>query len=127
MSITSSGHLSVTIQGAKVTPNLGQPERRIWLKIDNPIAWRLHAAIGAHGRNGSIKVAISDPRAFCDYVRRLSHRLFPKARYVASPYSFRHGFAADQKAQKVSTEALAQMMGQTAPAAAPRRSLMASP
>jgi integrase len=89
----------------------GQPMRRIWLKVDNPIAWRLFDTVQAHGRNGSIKVAISDPRAFCDYVRRLSRRLFLKARYVASPYSFRHGFAADQKAKKVSPEALAQMMG----------------
>jgi hypothetical protein len=86
----------------------------IWHLASSPIIYAPSKdldAVEAHGRNGSLKVAISDPRAFCDYVRRLSRRLFPKVRYVASPYSIRHGFAADQKAQKVSAEALAQMMG----------------
>jgi integrase len=111
VSITAQGHLVITINGAKVTATAGQPARRIWLRVDNPVAWELREIVEATGDRHRLTVSISDPRAFCDYVRRLSRQLFPVARYVASPYSFRHAFAADQKAQKVSTEALAQMMG----------------
>ena len=113
VSLTEQGHRSVIIRGAKVTTSSGQSARRLWLKVDNPIAWRLLDAVEDNGFEHGLMVWISEPREFCDYVRRRSRRLFPGAGYVASPYSFRHGFAADQKAKKALVDELARMMGQS--------------
>ena len=114
VSFTGQARLSITIQGAKVTSVTGQPERRLWLKIDNPIAWALFDAVEAHGLDRDLLVSIGDTRKFSDYVRRVSRRLFAKTGYVVSPYSFRHAFAADLKAQRVPLSMLAQAMGHVA-------------
>ena len=114
VSFTGQARLTITIRGAKVTATTGQPERRLWLKIDNPIAWTLFDAVEAHGLDRDLVVSIGDTRKFSDYVRGMSRRLFPKAGYVVSPYSFRHAFAAGQKAQHVPPSMLAQMMGHLA-------------
>ena len=112
MSIDKRGRLLLTVQGAKVTPISGQPERRLLLQVDNLLAAALREAVKASGsEHGGLMVQITSPKALCAYVRRLSKRLFPKAGYVASPYSFRHSFAADQKAEKVAEEDLARMLG----------------
>ena len=111
VSIDKRGRLLLTVQGAKVTRIAGQPERRLLLQVDNPIAATLREAVKASGSEHGLAVQIASPKAMCAYVRRLSKRLFPTARYVASPYSFRHGFSADQKAKKVPADELARMMG----------------
>ncbi|WP_234732188.1 site-specific integrase [Acidocella facilis] len=89
--------IRISIQGAKVTETSGQPLRRLSFDAGTRIAKVLH--ILASNRGGQFQVAIPDPRAFSDTVRRLSRRLFPAAGYVASPYSLRHAFAADRKAE----------------------------
>ncbi|WP_284258616.1 site-specific integrase [Acidocella aquatica] len=111
VTITAQGCLLITIKGAKVSTTTGQPERRLWVRVDNPTAWQLFAAVTASDPEQGLRVSIQDPRTFCDHIRSLSRKLYPKIRYVASPYSFRHAFASDQKAMHVPDEMLAKMMG----------------
>ncbi len=102
-------HILISIQGAKVTEITGQPLRQLSFDNRTGIAKELH--IRASSRGGTVQVSIPDPRAFSDLVRLLSRRLFPAVGYVASPYSFRHAFAADRKAEGTSRDQLAQMLG----------------
>jgi integrase len=104
-------YLGVKIAGAKVTATTGQPWRKLVVPADNPVAKRLAGMVESQGEAGRLVVSIVDPRKYCDFVRALSRRTFPKAGYVASPYSFRHAFAADQKAQGLPVEDLAQALG----------------
>jgi hypothetical protein len=104
-------HIVVRIRGAKVTAKNGQPDRGIAFPVDNVIAQRLARMVTERGKHGLFRVSIADPRKFCDFVRSLSRQLFPAAAYVVTPYSFRHGFAADQKAQRAGGEVLAKALG----------------
>lgn len=80
------------------------------MKIDNSVAKCLGAAVAEQG-TGSLIISTENPRGFCDFVRALSRHVFPAARYVVSPYSFRHAFAADQKAVAHPVETIAAMLG----------------
>ena len=102
--------VKVTIKGAKVTETSGQPSRELWFSADSWMVRSLLARAVASGTNG-LTITINDPRAFSDYVRGLSARLFRGVKYVVSPYSFRHAFAADRKAEQVPIDLLAWMLG----------------
>ncbi len=102
--------VKISIEGAKVTEIAGQPKRQLWFQADNRLVRGLLDQITASGKDRLI-VSIQDKRKYCDYIRRLSKCHFPNIKYVASPYSFRHQFAADQKADGVSAERIAQMLG----------------
>ncbi|OYV47844.1 MAG: hypothetical protein B7Z77_11590 [Acidocella sp. 20-58-15] len=105
------GYIAVRIEGAKVTAKNGQPVRSMVFRIDNVIAQTLASIVSKQGAGGLLKVSINDPRTYCDFVRSLSRRVFPDAGYIVTPYSFRHSFALDQKAQHVGGEALAKALG----------------
>ncbi|MDE8347127.1 MAG: site-specific integrase [Acidocella sp.] len=106
------GHIAVWIEGAKVTTKNGQPARSIAFLIDNVIARMLaNIVVAKKTERGKLKVSIKDPRKFCDVVRSLSRTVFPEVDYIVTPYSFRHGFAADQKARKVDPADLAKALG----------------
>jgi hypothetical protein len=109
--LTTAGHLAFTIYGAKVTTIAGQPIRQLWMYVADPVTRRLARHLQAAAGENGIVVSVPDARQFCDDVRGLSSRLFKRCKYVASPYSFRHKFCADMKAQNVSPEELAMMMG----------------
>jgi hypothetical protein len=66
--------------------------------------------VQAHGGAG-LKVGIKSPGALAAFVRRLSKRTFGRHRYLAAPYSFRHQFAADRKAEKVPAGDIGAMLG----------------
>jgi integrase len=104
-------HIAVRIKGAKVTAKTGQPLRGIAFPIDNVIAQMLARMVAERGKHGLLRVSINDPRKFCDFVRSLSRQLFPPTEYIVTPYSFRHGFASDQKAQRAGGELLAKALG----------------
>jgi integrase len=104
-------HIVVRINGAKVTANTGQPARGIAFPVDNVIAQRLARMVTERGKHGLLRVSINVPRKFCDFVRSLSRQLFPPTEYVVTPYTFRHGFASDQKAQRAGGEVLAKALG----------------
>lgn len=104
-------HIAVKIEGAKVTAKTGQPARGLAFPIDNAIARMLASVVAERGKGGLLLVSITDPRAFCDFVRSLSRQVFPKAGYIVTPYSFRHAFASDQKAQQAGGEVLAKALG----------------
>jgi hypothetical protein len=112
--LTESGILVVTIHGAKVTLKTGQPIRVLKFRPECKLTVALANVVAAQGRGGCLAVTIADPRKFCDFVRALSRRVFSNSFYTVSPYSFRHAFAADQKARGVPPEMLAQMMGHVA-------------
>jgi integrase len=112
------GHIAIRIEGAKVTPKNGQPVRGMTFPIDNVIARMLANMVAKRGEGGKLMVLISATkesrsaaREYCDFVRSLSRRVFSKAGYTVTPYSFRHAFGADLKAQKVGTVNLAKALG----------------
>jgi len=109
--VTMQGaEIAVIIRGAKVTMIAGQPERTLWFGLDNPLtaylAKRVQASAGA-----GFAVSIKSPGALCNFVRRLSRRVFWRRKYVISPYSYRHAFASDRKAEKVPPENIGAMLG----------------
>ena len=105
------GHIAVSIQGAKVTATTGQPVRGMAFPIDNLIAQMFSRWVVERSKGESVTVSITDPRKFCDFVRSLSRHVFPEADYIVTPYSFRHAFASDQKAQQAGGEVLAKALG----------------
>ncbi len=101
--------LWITIQGAKVTPTSGQPVRQLEFSAAVPFAQVLQTITSAQA--GGMVTMIDCPKAFSDFVRALSRQVFPESKYVVSPYSFRHAFAADRKAEKLPKDQIAAMMG----------------
>jgi integrase len=59
---------------------------------------------------GPLHVAIKNTKALSEAVRRHSKKLWPRRKYVVSPYSFRHQFAADLK-NDLYPEEIAKAMG----------------
>jgi integrase len=106
----SKSGIKITVQGVKVSKTNGQPIRQLWFSAEHWMVMRLLARISLSGQNRII-VRIQDARVFCDHLRVLSHRLFPDVGYVITPYSYRHAFASDRKAERVSKEALGSMLG----------------
>jgi len=100
----------ITIRGAKITKSSGQPLRQLWLTNNSSMVRQLLSQMASTG-SGRLIVSIDDPRNYCDYIRSLSRRLFPDVKYTVTPYSFRHQFSADHKAQGVAVATLARMLG----------------
>lgn len=93
------GSLRVEIHGTKrgVDGHHGRETRVITIANETPAAmwlWKI-----CRERDGDIAVQIASPRRLADEVTRLGRRLWPRKKDTVSPYSYRHAFAADVKAQ----------------------------
>lgn len=94
-----AGGLRITIHGTKRGEDgqHGRETRVIKVDDESPAAtwlWRKSAE-----QEGALSVRIASPRRLADEVTRLGRRLWPRKKDTVSPYSYRHAFAADVKAQ----------------------------
>lgn len=93
------GSLRVAIHGTKrgVDGRHGRETRMITIANDTPTAmWLWEECME---RDGLMVVQIANPKRLADEVTRLGRRLWPRKKDTVSPYSYRHAFAADVKAQ----------------------------
>lgn len=93
------GRLHITIYGSKrgVDGQHGRESRTITVAADTVQAkWLWQAAADA---GGGLRVSVENPKRLADEVSRLGRRLWPRKRDTVTPYSYRHAFAADVKAQ----------------------------
>lgn len=94
--IDALGNLHITIQGSKIHGGkYGQKVRQLSIHAKTDEAIFLRGLV--MGQAGGLTVSIKNPKALTESVRRHSKRLWPKRKYVVSPYSFRHQLAADLK------------------------------
>ena len=101
--------LEITIKGAKIGAQRGQPERVILVSLDSKSAQYL-AAIAEGG-----KVTIqNNAKRFCDAVRKAGKKAFPRMRTSISPYSLRHAVASALKGSGIDAEGIAQVLGHRA-------------
>lgn len=106
----ADGEIVATIPGAKVTEHAGQPWRRLYIRIDGPVAESLAAKITAAG--GQLTVSAPTERRLDKWIRAADARAYPRARRApVSAYSFRHQFAADIKAQGIPAEDVGGALG----------------
>lgn len=108
---TGNTSIRVTIPGAKVRAESGQPSRIIFITIDNvdgSIATQLAAAINAGQR--TVKIPTSE-KLFSGAVRDAGRREWKGRRLELSAYSLRHQFAADMKNGNFSEEDIAKALG----------------
>lgn len=102
--------IRATIQGVKVRETTGQPERHIFITVDNiegSIASQLACAI----RAGHAQVKIENPSLFSCAIRDAGRRAWKSRRLELSAYSLRHQFAADMKGANFSLQDIATAMG----------------
>lgn len=103
------GNLKVTIRGTKTHDGrYGQEYRELTIMVESEEALFLQKSVGEN--IGALHIAIKSPNALSEAVRRHSKKLWPKRKYVVSPYSFRHQFAADLK-NDLYPEEIAMAMG----------------
>lgn len=100
------GRVALTVFGAKIGPHSGQEVRRLFFSVETPLGRALAEHAGPGGR--------------CQVITRKATRLnkdFQKLRNVGvvkkgiSPYSLRHAFCADLKAEGTDPEDIARAMG----------------
>lgn len=108
------GQLYTKVLGAKVRTNAGQPERRLRVSADSPIAQRLVELV--RGAGGEIKPGLLGGRSVDSYRKLISRRgakLFGKRAPMRRPtaYSTRHQFKVDAVAAGFSRPNLAAAMG----------------
>lgn len=102
-------NLKVTIRGTKTHDGrYGQDYRELTIMVESKEALFLQKSVVANA--GTLHVAIKSPKALSEAVRRHSKKLWPRRKYVVSPYSFRHQFAADLK-NDLYPEEIAMAMG----------------
>jgi integrase len=109
-----TGQLIFDIDGAKVTDTKGQPRRTLTVADQCPEAEFLRARINAQ-QGGILRLPMTEgyADAFGQAVRRAARQsLGPEVPF--SPYMWRHGLAADLKADGVSREAIALALGHAA-------------
>lgn len=101
--------LEITIPGAKLGEQRGQPERTLLISLESKAAKHLVAL--ANG--GTVKVQANAKR-FCDATRSAGKRAFPGLRSSVSPYTLRHVIASSLKAAGVDSDGIAQVLGHRA-------------
>lgn len=103
--------IKATIQGAKVRESVGQPERSIFIELDDrpeSLAGQLQKELV----NGPIKVGLTaGEKLFSGAVRDAARREWPGRKTDMSAYSLRHQFAADMKGAGWKDEDIAKAMG----------------
>ena len=105
----SDAGLEITIKGAKIGSQRGQPERVILISLDSKSAQYLADLIEVN----ECSVQCSAKR-FCDAVRNAGKKAFPRMRSSISPYSLRHAVAASLKANGIDADGIAQVLGHRA-------------
>lgn len=107
--LDEQSNLKVTIKGTKTHDGrFGQEYRQLTILVESKEAIFLQKSVVANV--GTLHVAIKSPKALSEAVRRHSKKLWPRRKYVVSPYSFRHQFAADLK-NDLYPEEIAMAMG----------------
>lgn len=104
-----SDGLQITVRGAKIGKERGQPTRTLLVQVDCDAARHLASLAG----EGSINVT-TNPKRFSDAVAVAGRRAFPGLRDRLSPYSLRHVTASALKAAGVDDVALAETLGHRA-------------
>ncbi|MFQ6759462.1 MAG: site-specific integrase [Deltaproteobacteria bacterium] len=103
------GNLKVSIRGTKTHDcRYGQEYRELTIMVESKEALFLQNSVIANAE--PLHVTIKNPKALSEAVRRNSKKLWPRRKYVVSPYSFRHQFAADLK-NDLYPEEIAMAMG----------------
>ncbi|MGV1098745.1 hypothetical protein ACUUL3_04965 [Thiovibrio sp. JS02] len=96
MELDHDGNLVISIEGTKTHDGrYGQEFRQLTIQINSGETQFLENSIQEN--NGHLDVIIKNPKALCEAIRRHSKKLWQRRKYVVSPYSFRHQFAADLK------------------------------
>lgn len=103
---TEGNNLKITIQGSKIGPQRGQPERILFVKIDNSIA--RHLAALADKEEISFT---TNPKALSAAVTKAGKKAFPLLRQNVSPYTLRHALASDLKSSGTAPPAIAEILG----------------
>lgn len=101
--------LEITIKGAKIGEQRGQPERVILVSLDSKSAQYLAALT----KGGKVTIQ-NNAKRFCDAVRKAGKKAFPRMRTTVSPYSLRHAVASSLKASGIDAEGIAQVLGHRA-------------
>lgn len=102
--------IKAVIKGAKVREMTGQPDRSIFIALDDrpdSLAGQLQESL----KNGPINVGLTDEKLFSGAVRDAARREWPKRKVDLSAYSLRHQFAGDLKAAGWKDEKIAEAMG----------------
>lgn len=105
----SNNGLEITIKGAKIGQQRGQPERVILVSMDSKSAQYL-----ADLTEGDKSEVQCNAKRFCDAVRNAGKKAFPRMRTQISPYSLRHAVAASLKASGIDVDGIAQVLGHRA-------------
>lgn len=91
-----SGDLLFCIQGSKTHGGkYGQQYRQITIAADSEEASFLLRS--AEANQGTMTVFVKNAKALTESIRRHSKKIWPRRKYIVSPYSFRHQFSADLK------------------------------
>lgn len=107
--LDEDGNLKITIKGTKTHDGrYGQEYRELTIMVESREAMFLQKNVIANV--GPLHVAIKNTKALSEAVRRHSKKIWPRRKYVVSPYSFRHQFAADLK-NDLYPEEIAMAMG----------------
>lgn len=101
--------LLITIKGAKLNEQRGQPARTLLVSLDMPAA-RYLATLAAD----AVVTISTNPKRFSDAVTQAGRRAFPRMRGTISPYSLRHAIASELKASGIDSEGIAQVLGHRA-------------
>lgn len=92
--------LSISINGAKVSNENGQPYRELLYSLSQLAFIPAILAFEVQKSRGSVSVSIASTKAFSMAVARLGKALWPKRHEALTPYSFRHAIASDLKSSK---------------------------
>lgn len=108
--LDENDHLLITITGIKTHDGMyGQEYRQLTIAPHNDEARFLLERV--QQQPDGLTVFTKNTKALTEALRRHSKRLWPRRKYVVSPYSFRHQFSADLKKQGIPTEKIAMAMG----------------
>lgn len=102
----SKGQVALTVFGAKVGPHSGQEVRRLFFSVETPLGRALAEHAGPGGRRQVITRKAT--RLNKDFQKLRNAGLVKKG---ISPYSLRHAFCADLKAEGTDPEDIARAMG----------------
>lgn len=116
VSITEDNCLKFIIRGSKLNlkQNRGMVMRKINIKLNEEDKYKtfLKNYIKSTSENGkSTTITITSENSFSGYISKISKRLWPRKKYHASAYSFRHQIASDLKNSGMDEVELAQFLG----------------
>lgn len=110
VNIDQNENLVLEILGAKVTDQNGQKYRHLTFAADASNALLSPLINFVNEMGGSTILKIQDEKAFSTSISRFAAELWPKHKDPITPYSFRHAFASDMKANG-NQDTIAQSLG----------------